>query len=42
MRRLPAKAEMCLEHGETWEEPFAFEVTEAGEDRKMEFAVQGS
>ncbi len=31
--------ELCLEHGETWEEPFFFEATEKGKDRKIEFLL---
>jgi len=31
--------ELCLEHGETWEQLFFFEVTEKGEDRKVEFSL---
>ena len=30
---------LCLEHNETWEQPFFFEVAEKGEDRKVEFLL---
>ena len=32
-------AEICLEHGVTWEQPFFFEATEKGEDQKVEFLL---
>jgi uncharacterized membrane protein len=31
--------ELCLEHNETWEQPFFFEATEKGEDQKVEFLL---
>ncbi len=31
--------ELHLEHNETWEQPFFFEVDEKGEDRKVEFLL---
>ncbi len=33
--------ELRLEHGETWEQPFFFEVTDKGEDQKVEFLMYG-
>ncbi|MEA1868830.1 MAG: DUF1616 domain-containing protein [Euryarchaeota archaeon] len=31
--------ELCLEHNETWEQPFFFEATRKGEDQKVEFLL---
>ncbi len=31
--------ELCLEHNETWEQPFFFEATKNGEDQKVEFLL---
>ena len=34
-------AELRLEHGETWEQPFFSEATEKVKDQKVEFLLQG-